>query len=415
LGFTSFVFAQRNGTVSMSVKKRLLLRSYASHYAIIGYWRHFTSTPIGHDPTERTLVTLPTIHGERTVEMLPLGRRVNVTINDVLFDPSGVYIATGTSDGKISIYDFHQSLENSYASYLERLRRKRRDSAEGFPTPQTTDPLALLSSALLTMTSSSGVTKVEWMSNQRVCASLSGKSEVCVYDLETYQGAAAHTLMSSVRSSILDIAIPASSRLQSSQFVYAGLRDGSIRIWDTRAGSKPSKFLLDLEGRGATNSLRVSDDGQVLCSGGESGRVSLWDIRNEKVSLRSWNLTSAVASLTFHPEKRYEIAYQLRSSAYGLIDIRDTRVLFHCPATERDCSPNGRICFSRSPSLLHLPTPSGVRIIDMTLKMEDCAVSVPVDTGCVSVDVHPSLSYFVTSTGTRNVYVCGHIWGPESS
>ncbi len=109
LGFTSFVFAQRNGTVSMSVKKRLLLRSFASHYAIIGYWRHFPSTPIGHDPTERTLVTHPTIHGERTVEMLPLGRRVNVTINDVLFNPSVVYIATGTSAGKISIDDFHQS------------------------------------------------------------------------------------------------------------------------------------------------------------------------------------------------------------------------------------------------------------------------------------------------------------------
>ncbi|KAH7313533.1 WD40-repeat-containing domain protein [Stachybotrys elegans] len=111
-----------------------------------------------------------------------------------------------------------------------------------------------------------------------------------------------------------------------SSVVCTAGENGSVGVWDLRAGSKVAQFaasqkpILSLACNSATNTIAVGTELQD-----HTASVLLWDVRSTPTSRAQYDEVHSddVTSLTFHPS---EPAYLMSGSTDGLVNVYDTRI-----------------------------------------------------------------------------------------
>jgi len=71
--------------------------------------------------------------------------------------------------------------------------------------------------------------------------------------------------------------------------------DGSLRLWDLESGTQIGEDWRD--GNDAVQSMALSPNGKTIASGGDNGKVRLWDVETRKVILKWTGHTEVVYAL----------------------------------------------------------------------------------------------------------------------
>jgi len=201
------------------------------------------------------------------------------TVNSVAFDPSGRYLASGSYDRTVRMWDVASGEE-----------------------------VAMLTN------NDSAVNSVAFDPNGKYLASGSNDKNVRIWDVSTQQKVAVlqgHTGI--VRSVAFD---------PSGKYLASGSEDRTVRIWDVSSMQQVAE-LKDDEPSASTSkeSLGHSDDvnsvafdpsGKYLASGSRDETVRMWDVstwQEVAAMLRGKNFghghTGRVKSVAFHPSGKY--------------------------------------------------------------------------------------------------------------
>ncbi|XP_031101132.1 uncharacterized protein LOC116005046 [Ipomoea triloba] len=286
------------------------------------------------------------------------------------FDRKGVYLASVTKSGCLTVHDFEDLFYEGKV----------------FPLGFKEDEEKLL----LHISTHNRLDVVRWnICNQNEVASTSLKSsEVRIYDIGYISSEPVDVL--SKRSTISmhgysqrglsDIAFSSSdnSRLYASDF------SGVVNVWDRRLSGLPCHELRT-NCSDAITSIKLNADNQVMFGASKHGFIYMWDIRGGRSSTAFQNNTEyysplvsvklatelgkitslkaqsnvhlkEIHSIDINPSCQYQLAFHLDDGWSGVFDVNSLRVTHvHCPPPawlrdNIDCL--GNICHLRKPSWL---------------------------------------------------------------
>ncbi|XP_050371547.1 uncharacterized protein LOC126789434 [Argentina anserina] len=306
------------------------------------------------------------------------------------FDNKGIYLASVTKSGCLTVHDF----EILYCQSTEPSLRLEEDEAKH----------------VLHLSVAQQLDFVRWnRANQDevVCTSMK-RNEVLVFDISYISSTPSEVLKTKPRPGILgsnfqkglsDIAFTSCEDSR----VLAADTDGVIHIWDRRTSTVPY-LELTTNSRGSLNSIQLNAEDQIIFGAGRHGVIYAWDLRGGRTSsffkgskegsrppLTSLNLSSmlekigplkeqsAIVSKEIHsinldPGCPHQLAFHLDDGWSGVLDVHNLEVThIHCPPPAwLNDSVDSDLSFLRKPSWLPTnsiyvvgsSTDSGIHILD---------------------------------------------------
>ncbi|CAO2827138.1 unnamed protein product [Amaranthus hypochondriacus] len=306
-------------------------------------------------------------YNDGTLSHLQFGQnRYGISALD--FDKQGIYLASVTKSGCLTVYDF----ESLYCQCNVMS-----------PVFNEDEPKHLLHISTRTQ-----LDTIRWNpGNQDEVACASRKSnEIKLFDISYVSSEPAEILTKKsavtihgwdTDTGLLDLAFTSSDISR----VYASDNSGSVNIWDRRRSLMPSVELTS-NSRNALNSLQLNVDNQVVFGAGKQGMIYIWDLRGGRTAaafqshnkahppMMSVNISSLlekidslkaqsdivrkdVHSINLDPSSNSRVAFHLDDGWSGILDIHSLAVThIHCP-------PPGWLTHSdMSSSLYYIRRPS---------------------------------------------------------
>ncbi|CAK9227986.1 unnamed protein product [Sphagnum troendelagicum] len=339
---------QVDGKLS-GVYKHALLRFLSQSYSEIG---NFPQTNLGHQFTppvhaqvwqgsvNHALFNFSEIVGMASGNTYFTSRPI---VTCVQFDAQGVYLASVSSNGCLSIHDFEALYCMAGGSQA--------DEAKPIVHIDTRHKLEA----------------IKWnpANQEEVACVASGSHKLYIYDIAK---------VSSTPQQVLCVKSPRNQngqpgalfdlcyfRFEQDRVLACG-NENKVHLWDRRTGKLPSLSLQAPAGAGDLNSLELSNDEQLVFAGCEGGHVFLWDFRGGRNSaafvtpgeayhppLRSVKLTtclediadlraqtkiesSSVHSISLNPSCGHQLAFHLNNGWSGALDLMSFAIShIHCP------------------------------------------------------------------------------------
>ncbi|CAN6440591.1 unnamed protein product [Victoria cruziana] len=290
-------------------------------------------------------------------------------ISGLEFDSKGIYVASTTKAGCLSVYDF----ESLYCQ-----------------TKVLPSPLDDGTKQLLHLSVSQQLDVVKWnqANEDEVACSSRSSDHVLLFDIGYISSEPSDVLRKKPTSDLQghkkprglsDIVFIPSSK---SRVVACGL-DGVLYAWDRRMSNFPCFELRSSCCESPFNSIQLSKDEQVIFAGGENGCICLWDLRGGKTSaaflsnkevyhppLSIVKLASAlekicslkeqskifswgIQSMNLDPSCSYHLAFHLDDGWSGVFNLNTLEVThIHCPPPAWLDGTANIYCSRRKPSYL---------------------------------------------------------------
>lgn len=271
----------------------------------------------------------------------------------VEFDAQGVYVASVSSNGCLSIHDF----ETLYCT------SGGREAEEVKPTVHVHTRHKLEA--------------MRWNPNNQdeVACVASGSNNVYLYDIASFSQDPRQKLQFKPKTqrgqpaSLFDLSY---STIDKDRMIACG-NDNNVHVWDRRVGKLPTMSLPAPTGGGDLNSLQLLRDEHLILAGSEGGHIFLWDLRGGRSSaafvtsgevyhppLRSVKVAtlledisdlkaqtrienSSVHSISLNPSYGYHLGFHLNNGWSGVLDLLDFSVShIHCPPPswlDHECAP----------------------------------------------------------------------------
>ncbi|XP_024378581.1 uncharacterized protein [Physcomitrium patens] len=266
----------------------------------------------------------------------------------VEFDAQGVYVASVSSNGCLSIHDFETLYCTSGDKVKPTVHVHTRHKLEG----------------------------VRWNPNNQdeVACVASGSSSLYLYDIASYSQTPRQILEYRSKhhrgqpASLFDLSY---CTMDKDRIIACG-NDSNVHVWDRRVGKLPT-MSIPAPIAGDLNSIQLSRDEQLVFAGTEGGHIILWDLRGGRNSaafvapgesyhppLRSMKLStllqdipdlkaqtnienSSIHSISFSPSCGHHLGFHLNNGWSGVLNILDFSVThIHCPPPpwiEHECAP----------------------------------------------------------------------------
>ncbi|PRQ35200.1 putative transcription factor WD40-like family [Rosa chinensis] len=306
------------------------------------------------------------------------------------FDNKGIYLASVTRSGCLTVHDF----ETLYCQSNEPLLRLEEDEAKH----------------VLHLSLHQQLDFVRWnCANQDevVCTSMK-RNEVLIFDISYISSTPSEVLRTKLRPAIFGSNIQkglsdiAFTSCEDSR-VLASDTDGVIHIWDRRTSTFPC-LELTANPHGSLNSIQLNVENQIIFGAGKHGVIHAWDLRGGRTSsffkgskevsrppLTSLKLSSTlekigplkeqsaivskeIHSINLDPCCPHQLAFHLDDGWSGVLDIHNLEVThIHCPPPAwLNESVGSDLSYLRKPSWLPTnsiyvvgsSTDNGIHILD---------------------------------------------------
>ncbi|TKW40023.1 hypothetical protein SEVIR_1G218500v4 [Setaria viridis] len=268
-------------------------------------------------------------------------------ISAIEFDKKGIYLASVTFSGCLTVHDF----ETLYCSIYGRSCSTPNDS----------------SNYVLHISNRMPLNAVRWNpENQDEIACTSSQSDkVFLFDIGYVSSAPTEilqkgkskfpTLYSESRKSLTDIAFTSDDKSR----IFASGLDGAVYMWDRRS-SKTHCLELVAPPESQFNTVKLSVDNRTVFGATKNGTIHVWDIRGGRASaaFQSHNevqqlssvkvstllgkiaslkeqsniVSSPILSIDFNPSCPYQLAFHLDDGWSGVLNVNNLSVThLHCP------------------------------------------------------------------------------------
>lgn len=267
-------------------------------------------------------------------------------ISALEFDRKGIYLASVTKSGCLTVHDFEDLFYEG----------------KTFPLDFKEDEGKLW----LHISSHSQLDAVRWNTcnqNEVACTSLKS-SEVHIYDIGCVSSEPVAVLEKRPTASVngyraekglTDIAFSSSDSLR----LFASDISGMVNVWDRRKGHFPC-YELKTKCRDGITSVKLTIDNQVVFGASKHGIIYIWDVRGGRSSAAFQNyrdnfcLSSLklethlgkikslkaqtsfcfkeIHSIDINPSCRHQLAFHLEDSRSGVFDLNSMNLTHvHCP------------------------------------------------------------------------------------
>ncbi len=218
------------------------------------------------------------------------GHRYRVT--SVLYSPNGKYIASGSEDGTVKIWDAETgSLVTTLKGHEERVTSVIYSPDGKYIISGSWDKTIIIwdvktGKKLKVLTGSDLVNSLSYSPDGNKIASGSRNKTIIIWDINT--GKKLNTLRVPGRVSSL-------SYSPNGKYITSGNNDRTIIIWDAKTGKKLKILRVPVR----VSSLSYSPNGKYIISGSKDGTIIIWDAKTgEKLKIfqHSGNVTSVIYS-----------------------------------------------------------------------------------------------------------------------
>ncbi|XP_031476676.1 uncharacterized protein LOC116248166 isoform X2 [Nymphaea colorata] len=245
-------------------------------------------------------------------------------ISGLEFDSKGIYVASITKAGCLSVHDF----ESLYCQ-----------------TKVLPSSLDDGSKELLHLSVSQQLDGVKWnqANEDEVACSSRSSDHILLFDISYISSEPSDVLKKKPTSQghkkpkgLSDIVFIPSSK---SRVVACGL-DGVLYAWDRRISNFPCFELSSSCCQSPFNSIQLSKDEQVIFAASENGCICLWDLRGGKTSAaflsnkeeQSEIFSWGIQSISLDPSCSYQLAFHLDDGWSGVLNLNTLEVThIHCP------------------------------------------------------------------------------------
>ncbi|KAJ0965108.1 hypothetical protein J5N97_026246 [Dioscorea zingiberensis] len=269
-------------------------------------------------------------------------------ISGLEFDSKGIYLASVTKSGCLTVHDFESLYCTTYGPSSSLLE----DETKQLLHHSTSQPL--------------GVVRWNPTNQDEVACASRQSNKVLVFDIGYLSSEPIVVLEKGKKSSqqnyerhigLSDIMFPSADK---SRFLSSGL-DGVVYGWDRRIGRLP---YLELTNNSQTQltSLQLDIEDRVVFAAGQNGIIYVWDLRGGRTSLAfqshnevyyplltSFRLSSmlegiaplkaqsniisrGIHSINFDPSCAYQLAFHLYDGWSGVLNLSSSTITHvHCP------------------------------------------------------------------------------------
>uniref|UniRef100_A0A0D9YUC4 Uncharacterized protein n=1 Tax=Oryza glumipatula TaxID=40148 RepID=A0A0D9YUC4_9ORYZ len=288
-----------------------------------------------------------TTYMNRVVNDSVLGfQAVREGISAMEFDKKGIYLASVTASGCLTVHDFETLYCSTYGP------------SRGLPDES--------SNYLLHISNSMPLCAVRWNpANQDEIVCVSRQTDMvllfdigCVSSTPTEilrKGRSRYPVLSEFRKGLTDVAFSSDDK----SWLFASGLDGAVFMWDMRLSKK---HCLELIGHPESqfSSVKLNIDNRTVFAATKEGTVHAWDLRGGRASaaFQSHNevqqlssvkistllgkipslkdqtniVSSEILSIDFNPSCSYQLAFHLDNGWSGALNINTLSVShLHCP------------------------------------------------------------------------------------
>jgi WD40 repeat protein len=203
---------------------------------------------------------------ERRKELFPITVNSRHIVNSVAYSPDGRYLASGSADKTIKIWDTKTGTE------------------------------------LSTLTGhSEAVNSVAYSPDGRYLASASSDETIKIWDVKNNKEL--NTFIYNYSKTITGVGyLIRIAYSPNGRYLASGYLNGTIQLWDVKTGNK----VHTLTGHsGSVIPLAYSPDGRYLASGSSDGTIKIWEVATGKELRTLTGHSDTVWSVVYSPDGRY--------------------------------------------------------------------------------------------------------------